>query len=218
MKVFSSRPIVRGKNCVQPINNAFCSCSVCCLQCATRPLKKMMLLCCIWPGCSLTTMGSVWKKKDENTSALLTHTGYPSPTHTKLSTQHTTPTLPSSPIHHLSAPFSSFREKSLPSYIYSNYLLAAALVTTAVDYIIGRYTLQLRGISECDQSSIMILPSSAATALPLLAGLLVGFVSYLPQTAEGHVYLMQPVSRNFWATDAFQEPWVFYCFAVPGSW
>lgn len=52
----------------------------------------------------------------------------------------------------------------------------------------------------------MILPSSAATALPLLAGLLVGFVSYLPQTAEGHVYLMQPVSRNFWATDAFQEP------------
>ena len=51
------------------------------------------------------------------------------------------------------------------------------------------------------------LSSSAATttALPVLVGLLAGLASYLPQPAEGHAYLMQPVSRNFWATDAFQE-------------
>ena len=51
--------------------------------------------------------------------------------------------------------------------------------------------------------------SSAVTTttalLPVLVGLLTGVVSLLPQPAEGHAYLMEPVSRNFWATDAFQE-------------
>ena len=47
--------------------------------------------------------------------------------------------------------------------------------------------------------------SAATTSLPVLLGLLTGLASYLPQPAEGHAYLMQPISRNFWATDAFQE-------------
>eukprot|EP00904_Undaria_pinnatifida_P011979 jgi/Undpi1/7911/HiC_scaffold_24.g10383.m1 len=56
--------------------------------------------------------------------------------------------------------------------------------------------------------------SAAAASLPVLVGLLASFVGYLPQQAEGHAYLMSPVSRNFWATDAFQDssyPDINYC-------
>eukprot|EP00904_Undaria_pinnatifida_P011980 jgi/Undpi1/7912/HiC_scaffold_24.g10384.m1 len=57
-----------------------------------------------------------------------------------------------------------------------------------------------------------MLGSSSSSVL--LGGVLVGLMSYLPQQAEGHAYLMSPVSRNFWATDAFQDssyPDINYC-------
>ena len=43
--------------------------------------------------------------------------------------------------------------------------------------------------------------AAAASSPPALVGLLAGFVGYLPRQAEGHAYLMSPVSRNFWATE-----------------
>lgn len=42
------------------------------------------------------------------------------------------------------------------------------------------------------------------TALPALGIAAVAFVGLAPLQVQGHAYMMEPVSRNFWATRAFQ--------------
>ena len=39
----------------------------------------------------------------------------------------------------------------------------------------------------------------------MLGAAAVAFVSLVPRQVQGHAYMMEPVARNFWATQAFQD-------------
>lgn len=42
-------------------------------------------------------------------------------------------------------------------------------------------------------------------ALRTLGTAAVAFIGLAPHQVQGHAYMMEPVARNFWATQAFQD-------------